>query len=141
MLVGCGGWCWSAILVGIVVVVGGGGGLLVEGVSFYSDLLDSCRFIAQAKSEEGKGASSVKHRAYNFAVASRKIVAICGGGSLPQHTSITTLLPYGGRSVASLLRRPRLVNRSAVFNELRVRALTYAKAFEPGAPSTGQWIW
>ena len=66
----------------------------------------------QGKSEEGKGASSVKPGGY---------------------TSITTLFPHAGRSVAVLPRKPKLVN------PLGVQTLTYSRALEPGAPAKDHW--
>jgi ribonuclease HI len=92
-------------------------------------------------SHHGKGSDTVAQRMYNFAAASRRTLQICGGAKLPQSTSIGTLFPYGGRSVAGHPNRPRLMNPEAVFRELATQALTHARAFALGQPTSGYWKW
>ena len=89
------------------------------------------------EAREDKGEDTVTQRAYNFAAASMRIPQICGGGALPQATSIPTLLPFGGRPVAGLPSRPNLLNPEAFFKELVTQAITYREALGSGAPIGG----
>ena len=91
--------------------------------------------------QDGKGSETVAQRMYNFAAASRRTLQICRAVKLPQCTSIGSLFPYGGRSVAGHPIRPRLMNPEAVFRELATQALTHARAFALGQPTSGYWKW
>ena len=65
----------------------------------------------------------VTHCAYNFASALRRLLHICNGEKLPLATFIPTLVPLGGRPVAGLPRRPRMLGPIAGFREFATQAL------------------
>ena len=90
---------------------------------------------------ESKVEETVTQRAYNFSVAYRSVLQICGPRTLPQSKSISTLLPFGGPPVAGLPSQPNLMNPEAVFQELTIHAVTYTRALESGVPTASQWKW
>jgi hypothetical protein len=95
-----------------------------------------------AKSESGKGDTTVIQRANNFASASRRILTLCNSNEkLPVAMSIPTLTPFGGRPMCGMPCRPALLNPKAVFREIATQALTYRKILEPGSPTGLHWHW
>jgi hypothetical protein len=91
--------------------------------------------------KDGKGQETVSQRAYNFAAASRRILKICNNEKLPSGQTVSTLVAYGGRPIAGLQRRVKLLNPRAVFKELATQAVTYRTSFAAGAPTGKQWKW
>ena len=60
---------------------------------------------------------------------------------LPKTMSVTSLMPFGARSLAGLAMRPKLLNPKAVFRELATQAVTFQKLFEVGRPHINHWKW
>ena len=89
---------------------------------------------------DGKAEDTVSDRGYNFAAAFRGLSKFCNDELLPIGKIVSTLVAHGGRPIAGVKRRFKLLNPSVVFKEVATQAITQRSKFVAGALTAKQLV-